>query len=175
MNFVVRTSGNPAALASSIRSAVNEMDPSVPIYSLRTMNDVVERSLVRPRFLSLLLGTFSVIAVALAAVGIFGVMAYTVTQRTQEIGVRVALGASTSNVLSMVVGQGLKMTLIGMGVGLVGSFFLSRVMVGLLFQISATDPLTFVVVGVGLTIVGLVACFVPASRAARVDPMVALR
>jgi putative ABC transport system permease protein len=175
MSFVVKTSGNTDAVASSVRSVMNELDPSVPIYSLRTMGELVERSLVRPRFLSLLLGTFSVIAVALAAVGIFGVMAYTVAQRTQEIGVRVALGASTSKVLALVMGQGLQMTLIGMAVGLTGSFFLSRVMIGLLFEISATDPMTFALVGVGLTAVGLLACFVPARRAARVDPMVALR
>ncbi len=175
MNFVVRTDGNPSAIASSIRSTVAEMDPSVPIYSLQTMGDVVAASLVRPRLLSLLLGTFSIIAMSLAAIGIYGVMAYTVAQRTQEIGVRVALGATTRNVLAMILGQGLKITVIGLGVGLTGAFFLTRLMASLLFEISATDPLTFALVGVGLTAVGLLACFVPARRAAKVDPMVALR
>jgi ABC-type antimicrobial peptide transport system permease subunit len=147
----------------------------VPIYQLQTMGDVVADSLVRPRFLSLLLGAFSAIAVSLAAVGIYGVMAYSVTQRTQEIGVRVALGATTRNVLSMVVGEGLKMTVVGLAAGLTGAFWLTRWMASLLFEVSATDPLTFVMVGIGLTAVGLLACFVPARRAARVDPMVALR
>jgi len=139
------------------------------------MSDVVGDSLVRPRFLSLLLGSFSVIALLLAAVGIYGVMAYSVSQRTQEIGVRVALGATTRNVLSMVIGQGLKLTVVGLAVGLTGSFLLSRVMASLLFEISPTDPLTFAMVGIGLAAVALLACFVPARRAAKVDPMVALR
>jgi len=176
MSFVVRSEGaSAAAIASSIRSSVNELDASVPIFQLKTMSDVVGDSLVRPRFLSLLLGSFSVIALLLAAVGIYGVMAYSVSQRTQEIGVRVALGATTRNVLSMVIGQGLKLTVVGLAVGLTGSFLLSRVMASLLFEISPTDPLTFAMVGIGLAAVALLACFVPARRAAKVDPMVALR
>jgi putative ABC transport system permease protein len=139
------------------------------------MSDIVADSLVRPRFLSMLLGAFSAIALSLAAIGIYGVMAYSVAQRTQEIGVRVALGATTRNVLSMVVGEGLKMTVFGLAVGLTGAVLLTRVMASLLFEVSATDPLTFVMVGISLTVVGLLACFVPARRAAKVDPMVALR
>ena len=176
MSFVVRSEGSSAAtIASGIRNAVRDLDGSVPIYQMQTMSDVVADSLVRPRFLSLLLGTFSAIALSLAAVGIYGVMAYSVTQRTQEIGVRVALGATTRNVLAMVVGEGLRMTVIGLVVGLGGAFLLTRLMAGLLFEVSATDPLTFTTVGVGLAAVGLLACFVPARRAAKVDPMVALR
>jgi len=176
MSFVVRTEGtSAAAIASSIRSVVSDLDSSVPIFQLQTMGDVVADSLVRPRFLSLLLGAFSAIALSLAAIGIYGVMAYSVTQRTQEIGVRVALGATTRNVLSMVVGEGLKMTVVGLAAGLTGAFWLTRWMASLLFEVSATDPLTFVMVGIGLTAVGLLACFVPARRAAKVDPMVALR
>ncbi|HXU36102.1 MAG TPA: ABC transporter permease [Blastocatellia bacterium] len=176
MSFVVRSQGASAGgVASGIRSAVNDLDPSVPIFQLQTMSDVVADSLVRPRFLSLLLGSFSVIALSLAAIGIYGVMAYSVTQRTQEIGVRVALGATTRNVLSMVVSEGLRMTVIGLATGLTGAFLLTRVMASLLFEVSATDPVTFVLVAVALTAVGLLACFVPARRAARVDPMVALR
>ena len=175
MSFVVRTDGSPSATMSNIRSAIAEMDPSVPIYGMQTMGDVVGDSLVKPRFLSLLLGAFSVIAISLAAIGIYGVMAYTVAQRTQEIGLRVALGATTRNVLTMVLSQGLKMTVIGLATGLTGAFFLTRVMASLLFEVSPTDPLTFVLVGIGLTAIGLLACFVPARRAARVDPMVALR
>ena len=132
-------------------------------------------SLVRPRFLSLLLGSFSVIALLLAAVGIYGVMAYSVSQRTQEIGVRVALGATTRNVLSMVIGQGLKLTVVGLAVGLTGSFLLTALWPRCYSKISPTDPLTFAIVGIGLAAVALLACFVPARRAAKVDPMVALR
>jgi len=176
MSFVVRTEGTSAgAIASSIRSTVSDLDPSVPVFQLQTMSDVVADSLVRPRFLSLLLGAFSAIALSLAAIGIYGVMAYSVTQRTQEIGVRVALGATTRNVLAMVVGEGLKMTVVGLAVGLTGAFALTRLMTSLLFEVSATDPVTFAMVGFVLTAVGLLACFVPARRAAKVDPMVALR
>ena len=175
MSFVVRTDGGPGATMSDIRSAVAELDPSIPIYAMKTMNEVVGDALVKPRFLSLLLGAFSAIAITLAAIGIYGVMAYTVTQRTQEIGLRVALGATTRNVLSMVLSQGLKMTVIGLAVGLTGAYFLASVMASLLFQVSTTDPLTFVLVGVGLMAIGLLACFVPARRATKVDPMVALR
>jgi putative ABC transport system permease protein len=176
MSFVVRTDAtSTTAIASDIRSAVRDLDPSVPIFQLQTMGDAVADSLVRPRFLSLLLGAFSAIALLLAAIGIYGVMAYSVSQRTQEIGVRVALGATTRNVLAMVVGEGFKMTVIGLGVGLTGAFWLTRWMSTLLFEVSATDPFTFAMVGVGLTAVGLLACFVPARRAAKVDPMIALR
>jgi len=175
MDFIVRTDGSAGAMAASIRSAVAEMDPGIPIYGLQTMGDVVGASQVRPRFLSLLLGAFSVIAMSLAAIGIYGVMAYTVAQRTQEIGIRMALGATTGNVLTLVLSQGLKMTVIGLVAGLTGAYFLTRVMASLLFEVSATDPLTFIIVGIGLTVVGLFACFVPARRAAKVDPMVALR
>ena len=175
MSFVVRTDGSASAVAAGIRSAVGDLDASVPIYNLKTMSDLVGESMVRPRFLSLLLGAFSVISLLLAAVGVYGVMAYTVAQRTQEIGVRVALGASRRNVLQMVIGQGLKLTVIGLGAGLAGALMLTRWMASLLFEVSATDPLTFAIVGVLLTVVGLAACFVPARRATKVDPMIALR
>ncbi|PYT06407.1 MAG: ABC transporter permease [Acidobacteria bacterium] len=176
MSFVVKTESTSAsAIASSIRTTVSDLDPSVPVFQLQTMSDIVADSLVRPRFLSLLLGAFSAIALSLAAIGIYGVMAYSVAQRTQEIGVRVALGATTRNVLSMVVGEGLKMTVVGLAVGLTGAMLLTRVMASLLFEVSATDPFTFVMVGISLTVVGLVACFVPARRAAKVDPMIAVR
>ncbi|MFY9609213.1 MAG: ABC transporter permease [Blastocatellia bacterium] len=176
MSFVVRSEGSAAgSVASGIRSAVADLDAGVPIFQLRTMSEAVGNSLVRPRFLSLLLGAFSFIAMSLAAIGIYGVMAYSVAQRTQEIGVRVALGATTRNVLSMVVGEGLRITVVGLAVGLTGAFWLTQWMASLLFEVSATDPLTFAMVGIGLTVVGLLACFVPARRAAKVDPMVALR
>jgi putative ABC transport system permease protein len=172
MSFVVRSEGSSAAaVASGIRGAVRELDASVPIYQMQTMVTFAD-SLETCSFA--LLGTFS-IALSLAAVGIYGVRAYSVTQRTHEIGVRVALGATTRNVLAMVVGEGLRMTIIGLALGLFGAFILTRWMAGQLFEVSATDPLTFAMVGVGLAAVGLLACFLPARRAAKVDPMVALR
>jgi putative ABC transport system permease protein len=139
------------------------------------MNDVVSKSMVQPRFLALLLATFSGIALFLAAIGIYGVMAYSVAQRTQEIGVRMALGAQPLHVLRLIFGQSLMMLLIGTAIGLAGAFALTRLMSTLLFGVTATDPLTYVsVVGI-LTFVALLACYIPARRAAKVDPLIALR
>jgi predicted permease len=175
MNFVVRTAGDPVRAAAAIRAAVRGLDPLLPVYGLQTMSDVVADSLVRPRFLSLLLASFSAIALLLAAVGIYGVMAYSVSQRTQEIGVRMALGAKTSDVLKMVLGQGTKLVALGIGIGLLGAFALTRLMATLLFEVSATDPVTFVAVVALLVVVALLACFIPARRATKVDPIIALR
>ena len=175
MNYVVRTSTDSLAIESSIRNVVREMDPSLPVYNLKTMNDVVSKSMVQPRFLALLLATFSGIALFLAAIGIYGVMAYSVAQRTQEIGVRMALGAQPLHVLRLIFGQSLMMLLIGTAIGLAGAFALTRLMSTLLFGVTATDPLTYVsVVGI-LTFVALLACYIPARRAAKVDPLIALR
>ncbi|HLE64287.1 MAG TPA: FtsX-like permease family protein, partial [Pyrinomonadaceae bacterium] len=175
MNFVVRTERDPEALVSSVRAAVREVDPTLPVYGLRPMSEVVARSMVQPRFLSLLLATFSSIALFLAAIGIYGVMAYSVAQRTQEIGVRMALGAQRLHVLRLVFGQGLLLLVIGAVVGLGGAFALTRFMRTLLFEITATDPLTYTAVLGLLTLVALLACYVPARRATKVDPLVALR
>ncbi len=178
-NFVVRADGDPAKVASAVSSAVHSIDPALPIYGLQTMPDLVAKSMVRPRFLSMLLTVFSVIALTLAAVGIYGVMAYSVSQRTQEIGVRMALGARTSDVLKMVLGQGARMTAIGVGIGLAGAFALAfaltRALSSLLFGVSVTDPVTFAAVVAILAVVALLACYLPAQRATKVDPMVALR
>jgi len=174
-NFVVRAEGDPALVAGAVRAAVHEIDPALPIFGMQTMSDTVADSLVRPRFLSLLLGAFSVIALALAAVGIYGVMAYSVSQRTQEIGVRVALGARSSDVMKMVLGQGTKLAAVGVGIGLAGAFALTRVMSTLLFEVSVTDPATFAAVVALLAIVALLACYIPARRATKVDPLIALR
>jgi putative ABC transport system permease protein len=174
-NFVVRAEGDPALVAGAVRAAVREIDPALPIFGMQAMSDTVADSLVRPRFLSLLLGAFSVIALALAAVGIYGVMAYSVSQRTQEIGVRVALGARSSDVMKMVLGQGTKLAAVGVGIGLAGAFALTRVMSTLLFEVSVTDPVTFAAVVALLAIVALMACYIPARRATKVDPLIALR
>jgi predicted permease len=175
MNYVVRTSTDSLAIESSIRNVVREMDPSLPVYNLKTMNDVVSKSMVQPRFLALLLATFSGIALFLAAIGIYGVMAYSVAQRTQEIGVRMALGAQPLHVLRLIFGQSLMMLLIGTAIGLAGAFALTRLMSTLLFGVTATDPLTYVSVVGLLTFVALLACYIPARRAAKVDPLIALR
>ena len=175
MNFVVRTSNESLALESSIRNAVRELDPTLPVYNLRSMNEVVSRSMVQPRFLAILLATFSGIALFLAAIGIYGVMAYSVAQRTQEIGVRMALGARQVHVLRLIFGQSLLMLTIGTIIGLAGAFALTRLMSTLLFEVTATDPLTYVSVVGLLTVVALLACYIPARRAAKVDPLIALR
>jgi len=175
LNFVVRAANNSASLESSIRNAVREMDPSLPVYNLWSMNEVVSKSMVQPRFLALLLATFSGIALFLAAIGIYGVMAYSVAQRTQEIGVRMALGARPFHVLRLVFGQSLGMLLIGTVIGLAGAFALTRLMRTLLFEITATDPITYVSVIGLLAVVALLACYIPARRAAKVDPLIALR
>src|ERR1051325_3216089 len=175
VNFVVRTANSSTPLEASIRNAVRELDPTLPVYNLSSMNEVVSKSMVQPRFLALLLATFSGIALFLAAIGIYGVMAYSVAQRTQEIGVRMALGARQHHVLRLVIGQSLGMLLTGAVIGLAGPFALTRLMRTLLFEITATDPLTYVSVIALLTVVALLACYIPARRAAKVDPLIALR
>ena len=175
VGFVVRAANESTALESSIRNAVRELDPSLPVYNLWSMDELVSKAVVQPRFLALLLATFSGIALFLAAIGIYGVMAYSVAQRTQEIGVRMALGARPLHVLRLVLKQSLSMLLIGIVFGLVGAFALTRLMRTLLFEITATDPLTYVSVIGLLTIVALLACYIPARRAAKVDPLIALR
>ncbi|HEU4715061.1 MAG TPA: ABC transporter permease [Pyrinomonadaceae bacterium] len=174
-SFVVRTSSDSASLENSIRNGVRELDPSLPVYNLWSMNEVVSKSMVQPRFLALLLATFSGIALFLAAIGIYGVMAYSVAQRTQEIGVRMALGARPLHVLRLILKQSLGMVVIGTVIGLAGAFGLTRLIQTLLFEVTATDPVTYVsVIGI-LAVVALLACYIPARRAAKVDPLVALR
>ena len=175
MNFLVRTDGDPLALAASVRSAVGEVDRTLPVYGLRPMSEVVGKSVVQPRFLSLLLAIFSAVALFLAAVGIYGVMAYSVAQRTREIGVRMALGAQRFDVLRLIFDQGFVLLGTGTLLGVLGAFALTRLMRGLLFEIAPTDPLTYSGVVVLLAAVALLACYIPARRATKVDPLVALR
>jgi len=173
--IVVRTQGDPAAVASSVRNAIAEIDQAQPIYDMQTLDQLVAKSLSQRRFTLTLMLLFGVIALVLSAIGIYGVMAFAVTQRTQEIGIRMALGASALDVLKMVVGSGMFLALIGVAVGLIGAFALTRLMASLLFGVSPTDFLTFGLVTLGLLIVALLACYIPARRATRVDPLVALR
>jgi putative ABC transport system permease protein len=177
--MVVRTASNPATMIPAIRSTVAAMDSSLALNNARTMAQVMAQSVARPRFNMLLMALFAVVALLLAAVGIYGVMAYSVTQRTHEIGVRMALGASSTDVLKMVVRQGMALTLFGVGIGLAGAFIITRLIAsllsGLLFQVGTHDPLTFAGIALLLSLVALLACLIPARRATKVDPMVALR
>jgi putative ABC transport system permease protein len=166
---------NPENLAPAIRGLVKAMDPDQPITRMRTMTEVISRSVWQPRLYAILFGVFAAVALALASIGIYGVMAYSVSERTRDIGIRVALGAQRRDVLKLVVGQGMTLTLIGAGLGLVGALGSTRLMQTLLFEVSATDPLTFAALAVLLSVVALVACYLPARRATKVDPMVALR
>ena len=175
MTLVIRTSGDPGAMAPAIRNELRELDPDQPVGDVRTMNQVMGETMSRARFNTLLLGLFAVLATVLAAVGIFGVMNYSVTLWTHEIGIRMALGASQKGVLFLILKQGLVLTLVGIGIGLAGAFALTRVMSSLLFGVAATDPATFSAIAVLLTAVSLLACYLPARRATRVDPLIALR
>ena len=175
MTLLVRAESNPLGLTESIRREVLAMDKDQPIADVATMDSLLAESTARARFNAFLLGVFAVVALMLAAVGIFGVMSYGVSERTHEIGVRMALGARRVDVLGLVVKQGMVLTLVGIGVGLGTAFGLTRVMASLLFGLSATDPLTFVGISVLLALVALLACYLPARRATKVDPMVALR
>lgn len=177
--FTVRTDGDPMTLVNSIRGEMAQIDRDLPISHIMTMDEVMSQSVAQPRLEAILLAMFGALAMVLAAVGIYGVMSYTVTQRTSEIGIRMALGASRSAVLRMVIGQGVRLAAIGLAIGLTGGLVLAilakRLLAKLLFGVSTTDPATFILVAGLLALVALLACYVPARRATRVDPMVALR
>ena len=175
MSLVVRTSGDPMALARSVQAEVRDIDSDLAVSGVASMRDVVSGTVAFERLVMALLVGFAGSAMTLAAIGIYGVMSYNVEQRTQEIGVRVALGADRGDVLKLVVGKGMRLTLAGVGIGLVASLALSRFLESLLFEVSATDPWTFVLVPVALALVSLLASYIPARRASRVDPIVALR
>jgi len=171
---VIRTAGDPAAFAATLRREVQALDKDQPIYNVRTLNDVVANSLGTRRVSMQLFAVFACAALLLAALGIYGVMAYSVTQRTQEIGLRMALGAQKSDVLGLVLRQGMTLTVIGVIVGLAGAFGLTRVIGNLLYGVAATDPTTFLAIPLLLLFVALIACYLPARRATKLDPTIAL-
>ncbi|MDQ2918924.1 MAG: ABC transporter permease [Verrucomicrobiota bacterium] len=176
MFIAVRSvAGNPLALLPAVQNAVWSVDRNVALGNVRTMEDTIARTLLKRKFTMTLLTIFAGIAIALASIGLYGVMSYSVSQRTREIGIRMALGAQRGDVLRLVVRQGMLMTAIGVGLGLLGSFGLTRLISSLLFGVSATDIGTFGAVSTLLLVIALVACWLPARRASGVDPMVALR
>lgn len=175
MDIVVRTEGDPRALLPAVRQKVSELDPALPLANVRTLNEWVTNAAAQPRLNAQLLGVFASLALAIAAVGIYGVLAYSVTQRTREIGLRMALGAPRAGVLGSIVREGMRVSLAGVAAGLIAAFAFSRVLESLVSGVRVNDPATFAGVAAVLSLVALVACALPAMRASRVDPIVALR
>src|SRR5262249_49304911 len=175
LNLAIRASAEPTSLVGMVRQEVRAIDGNIFMRQVRTMEQIMEAAVVQPRFNLILLLVFAGIALLLGAVGIYGVISYTVAQRTHEIGARVALGAQRRDVLKLVIGQGMRLALIGVGIGLLAAFALTRLMESLLYGVSPTDPLTFIVIAALLAIVALAACYLPARRATKVDPIIALR
>jgi putative ABC transport system permease protein len=172
---VVRTETDPLSLAAAVAEVIRKAAPDLPVTHVMTMDELLEGSVSPRRFSAMLVGIFAILAVVLAAVGIYGVMSYTVSQRTQEIGVRMALGAQAANVRSMILMQTIKLTALGVAIGLAGAFLVARLLSSLLFGVGTHDPLTFLGVTLLLIVVAVVAAYIPARRAMRVDPIVALR
>ncbi len=175
MTLIVRTDGDPAALAPMIREAVRQLDKNQPLVDVASMESLLSISMARARFSTVVLGVFAGLALLLAVIGTYGVISYGVTDRTHEIGLRVALGAAQADILRMVLRQGLVLALSGLAVGMLAAFVTTRLMASLLFGISPTDPVTYAGVVCLLAVVALAACYIPARRASQVDPMVALR
>jgi len=175
MSLAVRTGSDPLSLAVAVKSQIQTIDKDLPIDNAKTMQQLLAESISGRQFNMLLLTIFALVALVLALVGIYGVMSYTVTQRTHEIGIRVAIGAQPRDVFRMVIGQGMMLAMIGVAFGLVGAFGLTRLMTTMLFGVEPTDPATFVSIAVLLTAVALVACYIPGRRAAKVNPLIALR
>jgi putative ABC transport system permease protein len=175
MAIVVRTASDPLSMVGAVRGEILSVDRSQPVYDVKSMRQVVSESVSQPRLYTLLLGIFAALALVLAAVGIYGVMNYSVAQRTHEIGIRMALGAQRADILKMVVGQGMLLAFLGIVLGLVAAFLVTRVMESLLFGVGTRDLATFFIIPLVLAVVAFLSSYIPARRATRVDPMVALR
>ena len=175
MTVVVRTAGDPRALQRAVRGVVQSLDRNAPVYTVRTVEEILDRSVATPRFNMLLIGLFAVVALILTMVGLYGVMSCAVSENTQQIGIRMALGAQRRDVLRVILGQGMRLTIVGVVIGLGAALGLTRLMSSLLFGIGSTDPWTFTSVAVLLLCVAASACYLPARRAMNVDPMIALR
>ena len=175
MTLVVKTDGNPLAVAGSVRDAVRAIDRNLPVSDIRTMDDVTASALSQPRFVTFLLALFAGTALTLAAIGIYGTISLLVSERTQEMGIRLALGADRPTILKLVLGQGLLLTAIGLAAGLAGAVILTRTLSGLVYGVGTLDPITFIAVPVLLAVIALLACVIPARRAASVDPITTLR
>ncbi|HEX5835174.1 MAG TPA: ABC transporter permease, partial [Pyrinomonadaceae bacterium] len=173
--LIVRTEGNPEALLGAVRKEVRALDPNLPLFDVNTLTEHMRLALFAPKIAAMVLGVFGLVALLLSAIGIYGITSYTVAQRTHEIGIRLALGAQLSDVLKLVLSHGLKLTIIGAAIGLFGAFVATRAITSVLYGVSATDPLTFVLVSGLLVGVALIACYVPSRRATKVDPLIALR
>ncbi len=175
MNLIIRGTNDPSQLATAARNEVQALDPYLPVSNVKPISQMIDERSSPKRLMAWLMGVFGVVALLLASVGIYGVMSYAVTQRTQEIGVRMALGAQALDVLKLVVRNGMTIALVGVAIGLGGAFALSRLLGSMLFRVTPTDLMTFAVVSISLIVVALVACLIPARRATKVDPLVALR
>jgi len=175
MDLVVRSTVPLQSLVPGVRAVLQGLDPDLPNSDFQPLQEIVDQAVSPRRFVTVLLGGFSVLALILACLGIYGVISYSVTQRTNELGIRLALGASLSAILRLIITQGVKLVLVGLVAGLVAAFALTRLLSSLLFGISTTDPLTFMGIAALLMVIALVACYIPARRATKVDPMVALR
>jgi putative ABC transport system permease protein len=175
MTLVVRSTSPSRPLVEGVRGRIAEVDPTIPLSGIRTMDEVVGASVSRPRLIAIITGIFAGFALLLSAIGVYGVMAYSVSTRKQEMGIRLALGAAPGDILRLVVGQGMRMTLVGVAAGMIFSLLLTRLLASLLYDVRSTDPVVFG--GASLTLLGtaLLACYIPARRATRVDPIVALR
>ena len=175
MHLVIRSGSDPAQLTSAVRGEVSALDKTLPVFNVKPMEQVIGERMSPKRLAASMMAVFALLALALAGVGIYAVMSYAVSQRTHEIGIRMALGAQARDIFNLVIKQGLTLTLIGIVIGLTGAYAMTRAMAGLLYGVTATDPLTFIGISLLLAGVAMLACYVPTRRAIRVDPMIALR
>ena len=175
LSLTIRTTGDPASMTSAVRNEIRAFDKTLPVYNVKTLDDVVGADVAPRRSSMMLFSAFAMVALVLSMIGIYGVTAYYVTQRTHEIGIRLALGAQLRDVLTLVLRRGLILALVGIGVGLAGAFALTRLLTSLLFGVKPVDVVTFATVSLGLIAVAVFACYLPARRATKVDPLVALR